>query len=1143
MTLVDQKARDAIRDDLESTLVVEAAAGTGKTTELVARVLGLLTSGKATLASTVAVTFTEKAAGEMKLRLRTEIERARQNATDEVRARLDRAISELEVAHIGTIHAFCAELLRERPVEARVDPLFMAADEATQERLFDEAFERFFQRELGNPSEAVRRMLRKRYRDRESGGPRNLLRRAGLQLVEQRDFDHPWRREPFHRERELDAIVERLRQVSHYWDAALDKTAWLTQNLLDIKRFVYELDRKEQIVPRDYDGLEEDLRTLSKVRTWRYVGGPKQFTKTSPKQAVIDDRDAAKNDLESVLQRAEADLAACLHHDLQRLVEEYGAVKRKLGKLDFLDLLLETREMLVSNAKARAELQHRFSHVLVDEFQDTDPLQAEILLLICSDDAAERNASKVRIVPGKLFVVGDPKQSIYRFRRADVMLYERVKRQLVAQGARLLHLQTSFRSVPAIQSAINAAFAPRMQGSDDGSQAEYVALEKHREDPATQPSLVALPVPRPYSERSGKITAWQVSESLPDACAAFVDWLVTQSGWTIDERGKRVPIEARHVCLLFRRFVSYGDDVTRAYVRALEQRRVPHVLVGGRSFYKREEVVALKNALSAIEWPDDELSVFATLRGPLFAIPDDALLLYRSKHRALRPTLVPKDDDRTIESEAMPIVAALTILRDLHKGRNRRPIADTIAALLEETRAHAGIAIWPTGEQALANLLRLLDDARRFEAAGATSFRAFVRHIEEEEERGGGAEAPVVEEGTEGVRIMTVHKAKGLEFPIVILVDPSCSLSSNKPSRYIDPDKKLWATTLEGCTPIELLERRDVVLRHDEEEAVRLTYVAATRARDLLVVPVVGDEGVDPGWWLAPLSPAVYPRPEDWRAVHEAPGCPPFSDDSVLERPQKAERDKRSAVRPGMHLPQAGTHTVVWWDPRALKLRADQDAGLRQQRILSVDEAGGHDAESEREHDAWQKKRAEGIERGAVPTHRVEIVTARSKLGGPVSMLPVAIHKTDVKREGRPRGRSFGTLVHAVLAEVSLDAGEAEIIAAARSAGRMLGGGDNDVKHAALAATAALAHPLMREAARSEHRRESPILLREPDGLVVEGVLDLAFRRGEGWMIVDFKTDQELTDAKAAYEAQVRLYARAVSEATGLPAEGALLLV
>jgi ATP-dependent helicase/nuclease subunit A len=1147
MKFVDQEARDTIRSDLDSTLVVEAAAGTGKTTELVARILALLTSGKATLVSMVAVTFTEKAAGEMKLRLRTEIGRARaaQGTPEVVRERLDRAVSELEAAHIGTIHAFCAELLRERPVDARVDPLFMAADEAMQERLFDEAFERFFQRELAQPSEGVRRMLRKRYRDRESGGPRNLLRRAGLQLVDQRDFDHPWRRDPFDRQAELDAVVEHLREVAKFYDVAFDKSSWLVQNLVDIKRFVYELDRREQIGRgRDYDGLEEELRTLARARTWRYSGGPRQFGKNLPKQTVIDERNAARADLDRVLERADADLAACLHAGLRPLVDEYDAVKKKLGKLDFLDLLLETKAMLVTNAKARAELQSRFTHVLVDEFQDTDPLQAEILLLLAADDPKERNAARVRVAPGKLFVVGDPKQSIYRFRRADVMLYERVKRRLVAHGAKLLHLQTSFRSTPAIQSAINASFAPRMQGSDDGSQAEYVPLEKFREDPRDRPSLVALPVPRPYSDKSGKVTGWQVSESLPDACAAFVDWLVRESGWPVqekDERGewKLAPVRASHVCLLFRRFVSYGDDVTRPYVRALEQRRVPHVLVGGRSFYKREEVVALKNALAAIEWPDDELSVFATLRGPLFALPDDALVLYRARHRALRPTHVPDGLDEL----TAPIGEALAVLRELYKRRNRRPVADTVAELLERTRAHAGIAIWPTGEQALANLLRLLDDARRFEAAGATSFRAFVRHLEEEEDRGGGAEAPVVEEGTEGVRIMTVHKAKGLEFPVVVLVDPSCSLTSNKPSRFVDPDKKLWATTLEGCTPVELLERRETVLRHDEEEAVRLTYVAATRARDLLVVPVVGDEGIDPGWWLAPLAPAMYPRPEDWRAAHPAPGCPTFGDDSVLERPSKTERDKRSSVRPGLHVPQAGTHHVAWWDPRALKLGAEQAAGLRQQRILAVDEAKGRDAESEREHDAWQKQRQDALASGGAPTHRVDIVTARSQRGGPASLEPVAVHRTDAEREGRPRGKAFGVLVHAVLAEVALDATDDAVLAAARVQARMLAASETDAAHAAAAAIAALGHPLVREAARAEHRRESPVVLREPDGTLVEGVLDLAFRREAGWVVVDFKTDRELAEAKAAYEAQVRLYARAVAQATGLPAEPTLLLV
>src|SRR5690606_17829800 len=151
------------------------------------------------------------------------------------------------------------------------------------------------------------------------------------------------------------------------------------------------------------------------------------------------------------------------------------------------------------------------------------------------------------------------------------------------------------------------------------------------------------------------------------------------------------------------------------------------------------------------------------------------------------------------------------VLARLHVGRNRRPIADTIARLLEATRAHAGVAIWPAGEQALGNILRVLDMARRFEQGAVTSFRAFVNRLEEDAERGGVNEAPVVEEGTDGVRIMTVHKAKGLEFPVVILVDPTATAIHSNPSRWIDPKRKLWAAPLCGATPKELLDRREEV--------------------------------------------------------------------------------------------------------------------------------------------------------------------------------------------------------------------------------------------------------------------------------------------------------------------------------------------
>ena len=1139
--LPDQDARDAIRNDLDTTLVVEAAAGTGKTTELVQRVLHLLESGHAKLSGLVAVTFTEKAAGEMKLRLRGEIERARQKAEPAVRQRLEIALSELEAAHIGTIHAFCAEILRERPVEARVDPLFLPADEAAQERLFEEAFDRWFQRTLSDPPEGVRRVLRKRYRDRDSGGPRLLLRRAGKTLVDQRDFDAPWRRDPFDRTKEIDAVLERVRSLSPYYEAAKDKEWWLAKSLAECARFLAEIERREAVSTRDYDGLEEELRSFSRqAKGWNWKGGGyPSWGGGFTKQKVLDARDAFKADLEAFLDRADADLAACLHADLRPLVDEYVRLQQKAGRVDFLDLLVVARDLLAKNAEVRAELQQRFSHVLVDEFQDTDPLQAEILLLLSADDPKERDYHRVRPIPGKLFVVGDPKQSIYRFRRADVVLYDRIKRQLVAAGAKVVHLSTSFRSAPSIQSAINAAFAPLMKHSEDGSQPDYVALEPFRKDPVGRPTVIALPVPKPYSKYTGKINQWAITESVPDAVGAFVDWLLHESGWTVTERDapdRPVRIEERHVCLLFKRFVSFREDVTRPYVRALEQRRIGHVLVGGRSFHQREEVVALRTALAAIEWPDDELSVFATLHGPFFALPDDALLAYRHVARTLNPMRKSKE----LDALTTPVAEALELLAELHRGRNRRPIADTLSQLLERTRAHAGIAIWPTGAQALANLMRLLESARRFEAGGTTSFRAFLRHLDAEEERGGGAEAPVVEEGEGGVRIMTVHKAKGLEFPVVILVDPACPMTQKEPSRFVDADRRLWAAPLGGFAPVELLEQRDRVLRHDLEEAQRLVYVAATRARELLVVPAVGDEPMD--GWVSVLNPALYPKWDDQRIAKPAPGCPKFGPDSVFDRGKNEQRSASSSVHPGLHEAERGGHEVVWWDPFALKLVASDDAGLRQQKILAVDEASRRDQTSEKEHTDWKARRDATVERGAVPLHRVGIV---SKLGDELptdASIQVTSEKTSLDRTGRPHGKSFGVLVHAILSAVELTRDE-HVHEVAETHGRILGATADEIAWAERSVRAALEHPILRLASTSEHRREAPVAFRADDGTIIEGVLDLALREEAGWVIVDFKTDREVGERADAYVAQVRRYAEAVRAATGLAVRGVLLSV
>jgi ATP-dependent helicase/nuclease subunit A len=1146
-TLADDDARRQIRTELDATLVVEAAAGTGKTTELVARVMALLRQGKTTLARLVAVTFTEKAAGEMKLRLRTEIERARNQATTEEGSRLDLALAELEQAHIGTIHGFCAELLRQRPVEARVDPLFEAADEQQQERLFDEAFDRWFQVTLSNPREGVRRILRRRSRDRDRTGPREVLRRAGLSLINQRDFDAKWRRDPFDRKAAIDGLLDRLSALGALAAHAADKEDWGVQSVATVERFMADLRRREAIVGRDYDGAEQELHSIARGRGakfWGWKGRGQWFGKGIKRDDVFAQRAAAKDELDRVLALADADLAACLHDDLQSLVAAYEALKTRAGKLDFLDLLLLVRNLVRDDLAVRSELQTRFTHILVDEFQDTDPLQAEILLLLAADDPAERDFRAARPIPGKLFVVGDPKQSIYRFRRADVTLYESTKRHLVASGAKLLLLSTSFRSAPSIQAAINATFGPLMKGSADGSQAEYVPLQPFRDEPATQATVVALPVPRPYSEY-GKVVAYEVDKSLPDAVGAFVDWLIRKSGWTVTERERagRVPIEARHVCLLFRRFVNFGQDVTRPYVKALEARQIPHVLVGGRSFHTREEVLAVRNALSAIEWPDDELSVFATLRGPFFALADDALLAFRHGSGSLHPMRRP--DESRLDDLTRPVQEALDILRRLHVGRNRRPTADTVAQLLDATRAHAGVAIWPTGEQALANLLRVLDQARRFEVAGATSFRAFVQRLDEEAERGGAAEAPVVEEGTDGVRMMTVHKAKGLEFPVVILVDPTCPSIQQDPSRYIDGARRLWVTPLAQCAPAELAEQRDEVLRHDAEEAVRLAYVAATRARDLLVVPTVGDEAL-PGW-VDVFHRLLYPPAR--RSGKAAPGCPPFGDDSVLQRSERSNRSGENSVRPGLYVAPGGNYGVVWWDPLALELDKHEEAGLRQQRILAADDGGAAVEQGHRGHTEWQERRAKLLERGARPTFRVETVTGDGDAGLRGADVVVTVEKTKASGKPRPHGARFGTLVHTVLASVPLDASEAQVTAVVRTYGQMLFATAGEIDAGKEAVAAALQHPVIRAArdAGAACRRETPVVLKSDDGGLVEGVLDLAFRTteeaGPVWVVVDYKTDAEVAARREEYENQIRTYARAVGSATGERVRGVLLRV
>ena len=224
------------------------------------------------------------------------------------------------------------------------------------------------------------------------------------------------------------------------------------------------------------------------------------------------------------------------------------------------------------------------------------------------------------------------------------------------------------------------------------------------------------------------------------------------------------------------------------------------------------------------------------------------------------------------------------MLRDLHVRRNYRPVPETIARLLDASRAHVALVLRPSGEQALANVQYIAELARQYQASGGISFRGFVEQLRDEAASVRSAEAPILEEGSEGVRLMTVHRAKGLEFPIVILADTTAELSRKTASRWVDAQSARCAVSLAGWAPADLRDHEAEEVARDAAEGVRVAYVAATRARDLLVIPAVGD--APQGGWVSPLNAAIYPADDVRRdpAPEGAPGCPPFSKDSVHER-------------------------------------------------------------------------------------------------------------------------------------------------------------------------------------------------------------------------------------------------------------------
>jgi ATP-dependent helicase/nuclease subunit A len=1011
---------------------VEASAGTGKTTELVSAIVSAVESG-VPIERIAAVTFTHQAAGEMKGRVHREL----------TRRGLDHAVRHLDRAFIGTIHSFCAALIRQRPVEACVDPEFTEIDEGEARRFFAEVFHRWFNRKLADPPPAVRRALAHlAWLEDRGASPADRLRESAWSLAAWRDQNAPWERRPMDRKAAFDSAFASVRSMLAQWPV----NEW-GQDRIRFKDIVERLRRASAAGAFDLDWGESELRAI-----------PKQFTR------LRFDRNSAAREpwgrmLEAIAayrRETEADLAAELRDALWEVVDEYQTAKAAAGLVDFTDLLLYARD-LICHEGARAELQARYQRIFADEFQDTDPLQAEILEALAG--------------PDKLFVVGDPKQSIYRFRRAEPKVYEDVRARLLLGGAGKRELKVSYRSTEPLQAFVNAAFRDMPR---------YLPLTGGPPAPVDQPAVVALPMPEASDDRS-------ILRCSPPRVAAFIEWLLKSSGWTVREKeGGRRAIQAKDICVLFRRFVNNGVDLTQEYVRSLEARGIDHVLVGSKGLHAREEAGVVRAALRAIESPDDELNVYAVLRGPLFAIPDSTLLKFRETHHRFAG---PLPDD--LDPEFEPVREALDLLYELHRQRNKRPTADTLRRLLAAVRAHASLAFYKGPQRRLANLHRLAELARKADAGGTLCFRAFVEYLEEEARGGEAAEAPVLEQKTGGVRMMTVHKAKGLEFPVVILADLSCKLTPNEPARYNEPSRRLCAQRLIGCAPWELIDHEHEQQQAEVEEAVRLAYVAATRACDLLVVAAMAEKPYQ-GGWLTPLYEALYPP----------------------QRPRAGQ----------LQQPLVGSHEVLWFHPDWLD--------GTETRVETTDPGGRLTGTREQilegraKYEAWRARRDAAIRAGERPLVRTA-TAAKTRLAPEAESVGVDVIALHALAQ-RPAGARFGLLMHAVLQS---GPGTAELHA------RRFGATEGEARAAEAAAEAVfndarIFGPAVRVF------REFPVLVKLDDGTLIEGRADLVRDEGDCWTVIDYKTGMAETDRN---KRQLQLYAYALSRATGKPARGVLL--
>lgn len=847
--LLTPEQREAVTRTHDSLCVV-AGAGTGKTRVLIARYLELLDSGQGSPGEIAAITFTDKAAAEMVVRLRNECRRRADEADDPAVRHLwrDRR-DQVAAGTITTIHSFCQGLVRRYPVEAGVDPMFRLVTGVSQQHRVKDAV-------LGS----IRRLL-----EADDASLHAVVRAYGLGVLRTM-LAVALKRRPA-----VMPAIEALQKSPSDLLAAL-RVEVETAVDMEIEQFLAAHSRPAGLI-RAVRGADGDLAENARLQAAEALamltgsetvgerldglralgevslrGGKKTAWASGEMLAEV------KGALKAVREAARTALTSCdvtdpsewpaeieLIQHLTRVVaatfENYESAKRAEGLLDFDDLLLKARDVLAGYPGTRKELSRKYRHVLVDELQDTDPLQIEIICLLLGTERGKTFCPPA----GSFFGVGDPKQSIYRFRGADVEVFRQIAASL--PGDSVIPLTRTFRFHQGLAEVTNAMFEPLL--GDD-----FVALASAREDAPPEVSaeiLLATFDPRDTADERRTREAARIAQRIRD--------LVDTDG-----------VAYRDIAILMHR-----QTQSYPYEEALARLGIPVYVVGGRRFYEQEEIRDAMTALRVIRNPGNDLAMASWLRGPLVGASDEALV-HLCRDGRLHETLF---DDSALRALSLSDVAKVQRGRRWIEAFAGRAGRVGIGQLIEEIAfagppSTAGQGDLPTlahvllpsflGERRYANLRRLLEKAQAFDLAGGTRLEDFLESVESGIDAGmEESEASLASEAADCVLLMTVHKAKGLEFPTVILANADAARLVSRPPFQMSrafgvvgrrPDRRLGSSVPALYT---VMQARDVA--SETEEFKRLFYVAATRAKERLIVS--GSQKISRESWLQWLGESL----------------------------------------------------------------------------------------------------------------------------------------------------------------------------------------------------------------------------------------------------------------------------------------------